>query len=90
MMNMMQFAMPQRSDFTFNGLRVIESRNLREFVPVLALKSDVIVSEDFRNTFNKWLIDMFGQKRQFLMIEGKTIAMHPNNKQFLMKELEKL
>jgi hypothetical protein len=90
-MNMFQqlygFA-PSRDEPTYMGMKIVTSPYLREFTPILELSHKVDVSNSFRESFDKWLLDTFGQKRNVLIIEGKTIVMHPNTKQLLIKELE--
>lgn len=68
------------------GIDVIVSPLLPEFAPVLELRLDAPVTDQFRAEFNAWLRDMFGQRRQFYMVMGK-YAMHPNNMQFLKMQL---
>lgn len=71
-----------------NGIPIQTSSMLNEFKPKLELSSNASVTDEFRATFNKWLLDMFGSERLFYMTENGLI-MHPNNKHFLIKEIDK-
>lgn len=68
---------------TFMGMRIVASPYLPEFVPTLKLNPYAPVTDEFRAEFNKWLLDMFGERREFLMVEGRTIVAHPNSVNFL-------
>ena len=71
-----------------DGIQIYVSPLLNEFNPKLQLSRKVDVTDEFRATFNKWLLDMFGAERAFYMTENG-LYMHENNKRFLMQEIDK-
>jgi hypothetical protein len=44
-------------------------------------------SQRVLDDMNEYLLKMLGMKREFVMIEGHTIAAHPNNIDWLVEEL---
>jgi hypothetical protein len=63
---------------TYNGLKIVKSHLIEEFTPKLQLSTKVDVTDEFRSSFNQWLIDMFGTERKAFVF-GNTMFMHPNN-----------
>jgi hypothetical protein len=70
----------------FCGVPIIENSCLPEFTPVLELKLDTPVTDEFRANFNQWLVDMFGSNRSIYMMNGNILA-HPNNRIFIELKL---
>jgi len=70
-----------------NGIPIQTSSMLNEFKPKLELSSNVSVTDEFRTSFNKWLLDMFGAERAFYMTVNGLFT-HPNNKRFLLQEID--
>jgi hypothetical protein len=61
-----------------SGLKVVTDINIKEFSPVIELSEKVMVSQSFREKCNKFYLDLFGEKRNAIII-GDSIFMHPNS-----------
>lgn len=72
---------------TFNGLKIVKSHLIEEFTPKLQLSTKVDVTDEFRSSFNQWLIDMFGTEGKAIVM-GNTVFIHPNNYRKLLLDLE--
>ena len=79
----MMFSGPQ-----LHGIPVRTNSALNEFEPVLQVRSNVPMTDAFRQEMNDWLIAMFGKRRAFYKIQG-TLIMHPNNLRFLERQADK-
>lgn len=53
-----------------DGIEIVKS-SILEPLPTLKLKDSIQVTEEFRASFNQWLLDTFGTKEQAVMWYGK-------------------
>lgn len=60
------------------GISVISSPLIPPRQPILELRSDVPCTEEFRSSFNKWLLDTFGETSYVYMI-GDRILLNPQH-----------
>lgn len=60
---------------TIWGVEIVENPHLTP-VPVLKLRPEVPVSDAFRTEMDSWLLDMFGEKTVWFLLNGKIYA-HP-------------
>lgn len=72
---------------TYLGLKIVQSNFLPK-IQTLELSEIVMVTDDFRSSFNLFLKDMFGEQEQMLMMNGY-VFMSPNSYQLLVKEIYK-
>lgn len=55
------------------GIPVIESSFIPENQPKIQIRSDVPVSDKFRATMDKWLLDRFGTESVAYMVSGNYV-----------------
>jgi hypothetical protein len=60
-------------EFHYNGMRVFVSPPIK--YPKETLSTRVVVSEEFRQEINKWLVGMFGHKLQEVLPDGQVVRM---------------
>lgn len=73
---------------SYNGMPIITSPSLPEFVPVIELSHKVDVSPEFRAKSNARYLELFGKKAAVYMMSGK-MAVHPKTLERLKIVLEK-
>jgi len=61
---------------TIAGIPIKTSPLIPEKQPTIELRSDLMISQEFRDKTNAWYIEMFGYKTVMYMI-GDTLTMNP-------------
>ncbi|MCK5020108.1 MAG: hypothetical protein KAS32_23845 [Candidatus Peribacteraceae bacterium] len=61
---------------TYQGIEVVTNPLIPEEAPKITLSNKVMVTTEFREKFNAWLLGFFGTERGVYMVCGK-LVMHP-------------
>jgi hypothetical protein len=67
---------------TYMGFKVIETPNIPK-IQTIKLNDKVPMTDCFRDVMNKWLLDMFGEQEQIIVINHSLLLMSPDAKQKL-------
>ena len=70
----------------FNGIKIIENEFLSKTEPILKLRNNIAVSDEFRAKCDAFYLDLFGDKPVFYMIDG-CITAHPDNIGYMKAQL---
>lgn len=71
---------------TLLGYKIVQTRNIPPAKPRLALSAWAPVSDEYREKYNKWLVDMFGEDYVYYVNSDEhTMFMHPD----LLNEIKK-
>jgi hypothetical protein len=54
----------------FCGINIIENKHFPMRKPKMVLSKDVAVSDAFRDSFNAWLKDFFGEQSYMIMMDA--------------------
>jgi hypothetical protein len=74
---------------TLFGIKLAVSPLIPERSPKIQLDHNVVVTDRFRAEMNAWLLEFFGETKPFYMLAGDTIVTHPNNMDWLKREIRK-
>jgi hypothetical protein len=72
----------------FNGIEIVSSPHLPVLVPVLKLSDRISLTDKFRENFDKYLIDLFGEK-PFIISMGRKLYAHPVVIKCIKQEIDK-
>jgi hypothetical protein len=62
----------------FCGINIIENKHFPMRKPKMVLSKDVAVSDAFRESFNAWLKDFFGEQSYMIMMDTSLIGVSKN------------
>ena len=68
-------------------MKVVVSPGIPEREPRIKLSNKIELPPKFRKDFNDWLLERFGTKRVYFMLND-TLCTHPNNLQALRMEMD--
>jgi hypothetical protein len=62
----------------FCGINIIENKHFPMRKPKMVLSKDVAVSDAFRDRFNAWLKDFFGEQSYMIMMDTSSLGGNKN------------
>lgn len=71
-----------------NGIEIVSSPHLPALSPVLKLSDNISLTDNFRKDFDKYLLDLFGEK-PFIISIGRKLYAHPVVINYIKKEIDK-
>lgn len=61
------------------GMKIIESNQMPATRPRMKLSPTLLVSDEFRIEFDRWLEDFFGREMYILVFQGNALITNPEN-----------